>query len=69
MQHELSTDFIKIHPDNCIGCWRCIRKCPANVIGKVGFLWHKHAVIINAEACIGCENCINACPRNCYYKI
>ncbi|MDR3217405.1 MAG: 4Fe-4S binding protein [Dysgonamonadaceae bacterium] len=39
----------------------CVEACPENVIGKVHFLFHKHAVIRNPENCIGCLKCVSVC--------
>ena len=40
--------------------------CPRDVIGKVGFLWHKHIVIRNADNCIGCKKCMKSCPSGVF---
>ncbi len=44
--------------DNCIGCTKCVQKCPVDAIP---FTPHeKHS--INNELCIKCGSCIAACP-------
>jgi NADH:ubiquinone oxidoreductase subunit F (NADH-binding)/NADH:ubiquinone oxidoreductase subunit E/NAD-dependent dihydropyrimidine dehydrogenase PreA subunit len=44
--------------DNCIGCTKCVQKCPVDAIP---FTPHeKHS--IDAELCIKCDSCRAACP-------
>ncbi|MCM1532429.1 MAG: 4Fe-4S binding protein [Bacteroides sp.] len=64
--HQLSSPHVNFTPHGCIACWRCVEACPKQVIGKVKFLFHKHAAIAHAEACIGCQKCVKACPRHCF---
>lgn len=66
---RLATEHISINPHGCIACWKCVEKCPKKVIGKVGFLWHKHAILKNADACIGCKMCIKVCPQGVFSEI
>ena len=53
----------------CTACWECIKKCPKKVIGKAGFLCHRHAAFKNAAACIGCGKCIKTCPNGVFLKL
>ncbi len=64
--HYSSTKFIKFNPRGCKGCWLCIDQCPVHVIGKVRFLFHRHAIILRPDACIGCGQCVKTCPKNCF---
>ena len=44
--------------DNCIGCTKCVQKCPVDAIP---FTPHeKHS--INTELCIKCDSCVQVCP-------
>ncbi|MFA9388406.1 MAG: NAD(P)H-dependent oxidoreductase subunit E [Prolixibacteraceae bacterium] len=44
--------------DNCIGCTKCVQKCPVNAIP---FTPHeKHS--INLDLCIKCDSCVQVCP-------
>ncbi len=44
--------------DNCIGCTKCVQKCPVDAIP---FTPHeKHS--IDPELCIKCDSCRSACP-------
>lgn len=45
----------------CIGCARCIKKCPTDAI--IGANKQLHAVI--QDACTGCEACVAVCPTKC----
>ncbi|WP_126071650.1 RnfABCDGE type electron transport complex subunit B [Candidatus Annandia adelgestsuga] len=57
-----------IDEKNCIGCNKCLKKCPNNaIVGSRGFL---HTII--NKNCIGCTLCISQCPTKCidmYTKI
>ena len=65
-QHKLSTEFIDFIPKGCISCWKCVEACPKNVIGKIEVLFHRHAILVDADACIGCKKCVKACPQHCF---
>ncbi|MDE6100935.1 MAG: 4Fe-4S binding protein [Paramuribaculum sp.] len=52
---------------NCTGCWKCVSACPQNAIGKISFLWHRHAKVFRTR-CIGCNKCVSICPNNCFTK-
>lgn len=65
-RERLSTGFIWFNPHGCIACWRCVESCQKQVIGKVKFLWHRHAVLVDREACIGCGKCTKVCPKGCF---
>jgi 2-oxoglutarate ferredoxin oxidoreductase subunit delta len=56
------TKFFQIDPRRCKACWKCVAVCPKSVIGRVGFLWHKHIIIANGEDCSGCKRCVKICP-------
>jgi len=63
------TGYVQVNTRNCKACWKCINACPKQVIGKVGFLWHKHIAILNNEKCIGCGKCIKTCPYGVFVDI
>jgi len=63
-----STKFVFFDAGKCAACWICITECPAKVIGKVDFFFHKHARITNENMCKGCLKCIAACSRGAFTK-
>jgi ferredoxin len=63
---KIRTAHVWTNIRNCVACWKCIDACPKQVIGKVGFLWHKHIVLKNPENCIGCKKCIQICPKGVF---
>lgn len=67
-KNKTSTLYIWANLGLCKACGECISACPNQVIGKVGFLWHKHIVIKNAENCNGCKKCIKVCPYGVFSK-
>ncbi len=50
-----------IHERLCIGCTKCMKRCPTDAI--LGANDQIHAVF--EDACIGCEKCWEACPTEC----
>ncbi|MBK1649926.1 electron transport complex subunit RsxB [Rhabdochromatium marinum] len=50
-----------IHEKSCIGCTKCLKRCPTDAI--LGANAMIHAVF--ADACTGCELCFEVCPTEC----
>ncbi len=53
--------YAQVDENLCIGCARCIKKCPTDAI--IGATKHIHAVI--QDACTGCKACVDICPTEC----
>lgn len=64
---NFQTKYVAMNPSHCVACWKCVEACPKNVIGEVGFLWHKHAAFSEADACIGCKKCVKVCPHEVFF--
>ena len=62
------TGFVALNTGKCKACWKCLEKCQG-VINRVGFLWHKHVVIGNADKCTGCLQCVKVCPKDAFTRI
>ncbi len=61
------TDFLTVSSmHECIACWKCVEACPRGVLGKVNFLWHKHAKLSNPGNCIGCGKCAAVCLQSIF---
>ena len=67
--NKKSTSYITLNPHRCVACWKCIEKCPKQVIGKVQFLWHRHVVFKKSDDCIGCKQCIKLCPNEVFTSL
>ena len=52
---------VRIEPEHCIGCTKCIRACPVDAI--IGAARRMHTVI--TELCTGCDLCLPPCPVDC----
>jgi NADH-quinone oxidoreductase subunit F len=52
--------FYEIDPENCNGCTRCLRKCPADAISGE----KKQLHIIDQDLCTTCGTCIEVCKFN-----
>jgi 2-oxoglutarate ferredoxin oxidoreductase subunit delta len=60
--NRVASPYVWLNPHGCEACWSCLDACPSGAIGKVSFLWHRHAVFVNSEACTGCLKCVKVCP-------
>ena len=65
-REKARTSYIQLDTGKCKACWKCLRGCKNQVIGKVEFLWHKHALIVNPDACNGCLSCVKTCQYDAY---
>jgi 2-oxoglutarate ferredoxin oxidoreductase subunit delta len=61
--------LVLINHSQCQACWKCLDACPAKVIGKVSFLWHKHAKMAHYDKCTGCLKCVKICPLGAIISI
>ena len=56
---------VRIAPDECKGCERCVIACPRNVL-KMGIhlnLLGVPFVTLTGQTCIGCGGCFLTCPE------
>lgn len=77
---EWTPQFVtELDPKKCIGCGRCYKVCPRNVLDLVergADLMDDDEdydddemmvmTIANAADCIGCGSCGRVCPKDCY---
>jgi electron transport complex protein RnfB len=66
MQHSLQArqtapSVVRIRPQDCIGCTKCLQACPVDAI--VGAAKYLHLVL--EDECTGCQLCIAPCPVDC----
>ena len=63
--------FIRLDPNKCINCGRCVRTCSEIVqISALGFVYRGFKSVVKPSmekpllqtTCISCGNCIGACP-------
>ena len=66
---KIHTKHVWAIPRACVACWKFVDACPKQVIGKVGFLWHKHIVFKDSDNCTGCKKCIQTCPQGVFCSI
>ncbi|MBU3111115.1 4Fe-4S dicluster domain-containing protein [Clostridium lacusfryxellense] len=52
---------IKIIPQKCVGCGKCLNVCPGNLIYKKE---NSKAYIKYPEECWGCCACVKECPAS-----
>ncbi len=73
---EWTPEFVTaLAQDKCIGCGRCYKVCPRNVLDLVERELDDDdddddntmvMTIANALDCIGCGSCGRVCPKDCY---
>ena len=63
---KIHTEYVWANHQQCKACWECVDTCPQQVIGKAGFLWHKHIVLKKSDNCNGCKKCIQVCPHEVF---
>jgi len=52
---------IKLYTFDCIGCGKCIRKCPNEVLKLVNNGMCRFICVANEYLCTGCKRCEQAC--------
>ena len=59
---------IKLHLDNCKGCFLCLEVCPKGAVSPSGVLGAKgyETVAVDRDKCIGCGSCYRICPDFVY---
>ncbi|MDR3187704.1 MAG: 4Fe-4S binding protein [Prevotellaceae bacterium] len=67
--NTITPPYVRFNPHRCKACWVCLDACPAGAIGKISFLWHRHAVLAKPSACTGCLRCVRACPAKAFSPI
>jgi len=50
-----------IHEQRCIGCTKCLKRCPTDAIIGANNMIHS----VFADACTGCGLCAEDCPTEC----
>ncbi|AHF05215.1 electron transporter RnfB [Marichromatium purpuratum 984] len=55
---EQSPQLAHIHDELCIGCTKCLKRCPTDAIMGANNMIH----VVFPEACTGCGLCAAACP-------
>jgi ferredoxin len=67
-EDRIRTAHVSLDRSRCDACWDCIAACPNEVLGKVEFWRHRHAVVERADACDGCLRCVKACASGALAK-
>lgn len=49
---------LKLRPEGCAGCGRCVEVCPHQVFALAG----KQVHIVDRDACMECGACARNCP-------
>lgn len=50
--------------DNCVGCNKCIAKCPCDEANVARIEGDKHKVYVDDSKCIACSECLRVCTHN-----
>jgi Nif-specific ferredoxin III len=69
--------LLKIDPENCLGCGRCVKVCGRNVLKMIGLtedgdiceeegdIERYIMTVADANDCIGCGACARVCAKSC----
>ena len=68
-QRSMRTKSILLDTGKCEACWKCIETCANDVIGKINFFFHKHAVISTPGNCTGCLKCTKVCTHEAIRRL
>lgn len=49
---------LKLRPEGCVGCGRCVEVCPHQVLALAG----KQVRVVDRDACMECGACARNCP-------
>lgn len=63
MRSHHGTEHIQLDTRACEACGRCVEACREDVLGIVGFLFHKHVRVKDAGRCRGCLRCVRVCEH------
>ena len=58
-------NIIRVNPDSCVGCNRCVRECPIE-LANITYQDETGAVKVNIDhlKCINCCRCLSVCKHN-----
>ncbi|MDR3210493.1 MAG: 4Fe-4S dicluster domain-containing protein [Planctomycetota bacterium] len=65
MTETTSKRQVRIHPEECKSCSRCIDSCPVKClrIGEALNSMGYRYVVYDGDGCVGCGNCYYSCPE------
>ena len=59
------TDRVRVDPDSCNGCGRCLQSCPTDVFRMVELTDRSVALAVYPDDCCDCNLCVIDCPQHC----
>jgi ferredoxin len=55
---------INLFSYSCLGCGRCVRVCPNQVLKVINTGKVRLVNVVKAESCTGCGKCEEVCPHH-----
>lgn len=55
---------IELFTYSCIGCGKCVKRCPTDVLTLADNGMCQFVEIKNEDLCVGCKKCEHICPNN-----
>ena len=62
MEAQYTTDNIRLDPQKCQACDKCVEECPSNVFALREESGRVHAYVANPDGCKGFMTCVHVCP-------
>ena len=53
---------IELYTYDCIGCGKCVKRCPMEVLSLVDNGRCRFISVKNKNRCVGCRKCERRCP-------
>jgi ferredoxin len=64
LRRKRTDKIIHILDAHCVGCGRCVKRCPRRVLEMIEDGTGKHAIVTRPSQCTACGDCLPKCRFN-----